>query len=94
MEEGRFPAQAPVSQAAEKVVGVVFPLSLVLVLVYAYRKPMTYALAIKISLVFFLAMFFLRHSLLRRLSFSLLVIRERRAISFVRVGLAAFHARI
>lgn len=53
-----FEWQGPVSQTAEKVVGIVFPLSLILVLLYAYSRPMTYAFSIKISLIFFLTMFF------------------------------------
>lgn len=53
-----FEWQGPVSDAAEKVVAIAFPLSLLLVLLYAWKKPMTYALAIKISLIFFLTMFF------------------------------------
>jgi len=53
-----FEWQGPVSVTAEKVVGIVFPLSLVLVLAYAYRRPTSYAFALKISLIFFLTMFF------------------------------------
>ncbi|OGD55597.1 hypothetical protein A3E73_02500 [Candidatus Beckwithbacteria bacterium RIFCSPHIGHO2_12_FULL_47_17] len=53
-----FEWQGPVSRAAEKVVAIVFPLSLFLVLLYAWRQPMTYAFALKISLIFFLVMFF------------------------------------
>ena len=53
-----FEWQGPVSQTAEKVVGIVFPLSLVLVLAYAYRRSMTYAFSIKISLIFFTAKIF------------------------------------
>lgn len=53
-----FEWQGPVSDTAEKVVGIVFPLSLFLVLVYAWSKPKTYAFSLKISLIFFLTMFF------------------------------------
>jgi len=50
--------QGPVSQAAEKVVSIVFPLSIMLVLLYGRRKPLNYTFAIKISLIYFLAIFF------------------------------------
>lgn len=53
-----FEWQGPVSAAAEKVVGVVWPLSILLVLLYARRQPKTYAAALKISLVYFLTTFF------------------------------------
>ena len=53
-----FEWRGPVSQAAEKVVSLVFPLSLFLVLLYAWSKPKTYAFSLKISLIFFLTMFF------------------------------------
>jgi hypothetical protein len=53
-----FEWQGPVSEAAEKGVGVVFPLSLLSVLLYAWPKPKTYAFSIKICLIFFLTMFF------------------------------------
>ncbi len=53
-----FEWQGPVSDTAEKVVSLVFPLSILLVLLYAWPKPKTYAFSIKISLIFFLTMFF------------------------------------
>lgn len=53
-----FELQGPVSQAAEKAVGIVFPLSIILVLLYARRKSLNYTFAIKISLIFFLTIFF------------------------------------
>jgi len=53
-----FELRGPVSQAAEKVVNLVFPLSLFLVLLYEWPKPKTYTGSIKISLIFFLTMFF------------------------------------
>ncbi|MDZ4228836.1 MAG: hypothetical protein U1C50_01115 [Patescibacteria group bacterium] len=53
-----FEWQGPVSTAAEKVVSLVFPLSILLVLLYARGRPMNYALALKISLILFLTMFF------------------------------------
>lgn len=53
-----FELQGPVSQAAEKAVGIVFPLSIMLVLLYARRKSLNYTFAIKISLIYFLTIFF------------------------------------
>ena len=53
-----FELQGPVSQAAEKAVAVIFPLSIFLILAYAWKKPKTYAFSIKISLIFFLTIFF------------------------------------
>lgn len=48
----------PVSDVAQKVVGIVFPLSVLMVLFYGWRLPKTYAAAIKISLIYFLTIFF------------------------------------
>ena len=53
-----FEWQGPVSDKAEKVVGLIYPLSLLLVIVYGRRLPKNYQSAIKISLVYFLTMFF------------------------------------
>ncbi|MCX6816758.1 MAG: hypothetical protein NTZ93_02755 [Candidatus Beckwithbacteria bacterium] len=54
-----FELQGPVSQAAEKAVSVIFPLSILLVLLYARKNKLnTYAGSIKISLIFFLTIFF------------------------------------
>lgn len=51
--------QGPVSDAAEKAVSVIFPLSILLVLFYGKKKKLdTYAGKIKISLIFFLTIFF------------------------------------
>jgi hypothetical protein len=54
-----FPLQGPVAAVADKVVAIVFPLSLLLVLVYGRKNQMdTYPGMIKISLIYFLTMFF------------------------------------
>src|SRR3989344_2890419 len=53
-----FELQGPVSSLAGKVVGLIYPLSILLVLIYGRRQPQNYASAIKISLIYFLTMFF------------------------------------
>ena len=53
-----FELQGPVSSLAEKVVSLIYPLSILLVLIYGRRQPQNYASAIKISLIYFLTMFF------------------------------------
>lgn len=53
-----FQLHGPVSQAAGKAVAIIFPLSIFLVLLYAWKKPKTYAFSLKISLIFFLTIFF------------------------------------
>src|SRR3972149_4778872 len=53
-----FEWQGPVSDKAEKVVGLIYPLSILLVIIYGRRLPRSYEGAIKISLVYFLTMFF------------------------------------
>ena len=53
-----FEWQGPVSDMAGKVVGLIYPLSLLLVIIYGRRLPKNYQSAIKISLVYFLTMFF------------------------------------
>lgn len=54
-----YELQGPISDAAEKAVSVVFPLSILLVLFYGKKKKLnTYAGKIKISLIFFLTIFF------------------------------------
>ncbi|MCG2692104.1 hypothetical protein L6272_04745 [Microgenomates group bacterium] len=54
-----YELQGPVSAAAEKAVSVIFPLSILLVLFYGKKNKLdTYAGRIKISLIFFLTIFF------------------------------------
>lgn len=53
-----FEWQGPVSSAAQKVVSVVFPLSILLVILYGWRLSTDYQSMIKISLVYFLTIFF------------------------------------
>ena len=54
-----YELQGPVSAAAEKAVSVIFPLSILLVLFYGRKQKLdSYAGRIKISLIFFLTIFF------------------------------------
>jgi len=53
-----FELVGPVSDQAEKIVGIIFPLSCLLVLLYVRTLPCSYPVAVKISLIFFLTMFF------------------------------------
>lgn len=54
-----YELQGPISDAAEKAVSVVFPLSILLVLFYGRKQKLdSYAGRIKISLIFFLTIFF------------------------------------
>ena len=54
-----YELQGPISDTAEKAVSIIFPLSILLVLFYGKKKKLdTYAGRIKISLIFFLTIFF------------------------------------
>ena len=54
-----FELQGPVSRAAEKAIAVIWPLSVLLVLLYGWKiQHVTFAGRIKISLVYFLTTFF------------------------------------
>jgi hypothetical protein len=53
-----FELIGPVSTTVQKIVGLVFPLSILAVIIYGWRLPQTYPAAVKISLVYFLTIFF------------------------------------